>query len=216
MNRYARMLLHFLHAITNDRDRVHTLVFGTRLTNITRHLRIATSMPRSMPGHALGRRLRGRRHADRRLPCRFQPALVAAAARAECGRAANQRRPRCRHRCEGLAFEVERLAKSCARLIWLNPLLRYAGLEARAAGIARDPAARRQLSCRAQHASLRDISAALDPRRAVSQAPFRQQQHDRDEHRAREKVDRGLSWPFQILDCHIENHSPPTMTKPTK
>jgi hypothetical protein len=39
MSRYARMFLHFLHAITNDRDRVHTLVFGTRLTNITRHLR---------------------------------------------------------------------------------------------------------------------------------------------------------------------------------
>jgi uncharacterized protein with von Willebrand factor type A (vWA) domain len=39
MSRYSRMFLHFLHAITNDRDRVHTLVFGTRLTNITRHLR---------------------------------------------------------------------------------------------------------------------------------------------------------------------------------
>ena len=39
MDRYARMLLHFLHAITNDRHRVQTLVFGTRLTNITRHLR---------------------------------------------------------------------------------------------------------------------------------------------------------------------------------
>ena len=38
MDRYARMLLHFLHAITNDRDRVHVLLFGTRLTNITRHL----------------------------------------------------------------------------------------------------------------------------------------------------------------------------------
>ena len=36
MDRYARMLLHFLHAITNDRDRVHVLLFGTRLTNITR------------------------------------------------------------------------------------------------------------------------------------------------------------------------------------
>jgi hypothetical protein len=36
---------------------------------------------------------------------------------------------------EGLAFEAERLAKSCARLVWLNPLLRYAGFEARPAGI---------------------------------------------------------------------------------
>src|SRR5258705_11236574 len=39
MDSYARMLLHFLHAITNDRHRVHALVFGTRLTNITRHLK---------------------------------------------------------------------------------------------------------------------------------------------------------------------------------
>ncbi len=39
MDRYARMLLHFLHAITIDHDRVHVLLFGTRLTNITRHLK---------------------------------------------------------------------------------------------------------------------------------------------------------------------------------
>ena len=39
MGRYSRLFLHFLHAITNDRDRVHTFLFGTRLTNITRDLR---------------------------------------------------------------------------------------------------------------------------------------------------------------------------------
>jgi uncharacterized protein with von Willebrand factor type A (vWA) domain len=39
MNPYSRMFLHFLHAITNDRDRVSVFVFGTRLTNITRQLR---------------------------------------------------------------------------------------------------------------------------------------------------------------------------------
>src|SRR5581483_3980933 len=39
MSRYSRMALHFVHAITNDRDRVYTFLFGTRLTNITRHLR---------------------------------------------------------------------------------------------------------------------------------------------------------------------------------
>ena len=30
---------------------------------------------------------------------------------------------------------MERLHKSCRRLIWLNPLLRYSGFEPRAAGI---------------------------------------------------------------------------------
>jgi uncharacterized protein with von Willebrand factor type A (vWA) domain len=36
---------------------------------------------------------------------------------------------------DDLAPEMERLAKSCRRLIWLNPLLRYEGFEARPAGI---------------------------------------------------------------------------------
>ena len=39
MARYAQILLHFLHAVTNDRDRVHVFLFGTRLSNVTRQLR---------------------------------------------------------------------------------------------------------------------------------------------------------------------------------
>src|SRR5207253_3333855 len=39
MSRYSRLFLHFMHAVTNDRDRVYTFLFGTRLTNITRFLR---------------------------------------------------------------------------------------------------------------------------------------------------------------------------------
>ena len=35
----------------------------------------------------------------------------------------------------GLDFQMERLSKSCARLLWLNPLLRYAQFEPRAAGV---------------------------------------------------------------------------------
>ena len=33
------MFLHFLHALTNDRDRVQVFLFGTRLTNVTRELK---------------------------------------------------------------------------------------------------------------------------------------------------------------------------------
>ena len=40
MSKYSRMALHFMHALTNDRDRVFSFVFGTRLTNITRDLRL--------------------------------------------------------------------------------------------------------------------------------------------------------------------------------
>src|SRR5690606_24280899 len=42
MASYSRAALHFLHAVANDRTsgwgRVHGFTFGTRLTNITRHL----------------------------------------------------------------------------------------------------------------------------------------------------------------------------------
>jgi len=36
---------------------------------------------------------------------------------------------------KGLSKEMERLQKSCRRLIWLNPLLRFDGFEARARGV---------------------------------------------------------------------------------
>jgi uncharacterized protein with von Willebrand factor type A (vWA) domain len=133
MDRYARMLLHFLHAITNDRHRVHTLVFGTRLTNITRHLkhrdvdvaleRVTDSVQDWAGGTRIGASLGefNRRWSRRLLGQNAVVLLISDGLDAECG--------------EGLEFEVERLAKSCARLVWLNPLLRYAGFEARPAGI---------------------------------------------------------------------------------
>jgi uncharacterized protein with von Willebrand factor type A (vWA) domain len=133
MDRYARMLLHFLHAITNDRHRVHTLVFGTRLTNITRHLkhrdvdvaleRVTASVQDWAGGTRIGASLGefNRRWSRRLLGQNAVVLLISDGLDAESG--------------EGLEFEVERLAKSCARLVWLNPLLRYAGFEARPAGI---------------------------------------------------------------------------------
>jgi uncharacterized protein with von Willebrand factor type A (vWA) domain len=36
---------------------------------------------------------------------------------------------------DSLAFEIDRLHRSCRRLVWLNPLLRFDGFEARARGI---------------------------------------------------------------------------------
>ncbi len=133
MDRYARMLLHFLHAITNDRHRVHTLVFGTRLTNITRHLKhrdvdvALQRVTRSVEDWAGGTRIGAcvgefnRRWSRRLLGQNAVVLLISDGLDAESG--------------EGLEFEVERLAKSCARLIWLNPLLRYAEFEPRSAGI---------------------------------------------------------------------------------
>jgi uncharacterized protein with von Willebrand factor type A (vWA) domain len=133
MDRYARMLLHFLHAVTNDRHRVHVLTFGTRLTNITRHLRhrdvdvalahVADAVEDWAGGTRIGRCLAefNRKWSRRLLGQNAVVLLISDGLDADAG--------------EGLAFEAERLAKSCARLVWLNPHLRYEGFEARPAGI---------------------------------------------------------------------------------
>jgi uncharacterized protein with von Willebrand factor type A (vWA) domain len=133
MDRYARMLLHFVHAITNDRDRVHTFVFGTRLTNVTRHLKhrdvdvalakITQAVDDWSGGTVIGVSLAAfNRHWSRRvLGQNAVVLLITDGLDADAG--------------TGLAFEMERLAKSSRRLIWLNPLLRYADFEARPAGI---------------------------------------------------------------------------------
>jgi uncharacterized protein with von Willebrand factor type A (vWA) domain len=133
MDRYARMLLHFLHAITNDRHRVHVLVFGTRLTNITRHLkhrdvdvalaRVAEAVADWAGGTRIGASLAvfNRRWSRRLLGQNAVVLLISDGLDADAG--------------AGLDFEMERLAKSCARLVWLNPLLRYDRFEAKPAGI---------------------------------------------------------------------------------
>jgi len=133
MDRYARMLLHFLHAITNDRHRVHVLLFGTRLTPVTRHLkhrdvdvalaRVAGAVTDWSGGTRIGACLGefNRRWSRRLLGQNAIVLLISDGLDADAG--------------EGLAFEAERLAKSCRRLVWLNPLLRYEGFEAKPAGI---------------------------------------------------------------------------------
>jgi uncharacterized protein with von Willebrand factor type A (vWA) domain len=133
MDRYSRMLLFFLHAITNDRDRVHTLLFGTRLTNITRHLkqrdvdvaiaRISAAVTDWAGGTRIGACLGefNRRWSRRLLGQGAIVLLISDGLDSDVG--------------DGLPQEMERLAKSCRRLIWLNPLLRYEGFEARPAGI---------------------------------------------------------------------------------
>ena len=133
MNPYARMFLHFLHAITNDRDRVSVFVFGTRLTNITRQLRhrdvdvamakVADAIKDWSGGTRIGGSLRefNWRWSRRVLGQNACVLLVSDGLDREAG--------------EGLGEEMERLAKSCRYLVWLNPLLRYDKFEARPAGV---------------------------------------------------------------------------------
>jgi uncharacterized protein with von Willebrand factor type A (vWA) domain len=133
MSRYSRMFLHFLHAITNDRDRVASFVFGTRLTNITRHLRhrdvdvamsgVADAIADWSGGTRIGNCLAefNLRWSRRVLGQNAVVLIISDGLDGDIG--------------EGLAKQMERLHKSCRKLIWLNPLLRYEGFEARPAGV---------------------------------------------------------------------------------
>jgi len=133
MSRYSRMFLHFLHAITSDRDRVTSFVFGTRLTNITRHLRhrdvdVAMNAVLAMIADWAGGTRIGSclaefnlRWSRRVLAQNATVLLISDGLDGDIG--------------AGLSPEMERLHKSCRQLIWLNPLLRYPGFEARPAGI---------------------------------------------------------------------------------
>ena len=133
MSNYSRMFLHFVHAITNDQDRVHTFLFGTRLTNVTRYLRhkdvdIALAKVRDAVndwsgGTRIGHTLRefNQVWSRRVLGQGALVLLVSDGLDRDAG--------------VGLAAEIERLHKSSRRLIWLNPLLRYRDFEAKSSGI---------------------------------------------------------------------------------
>jgi uncharacterized protein with von Willebrand factor type A (vWA) domain len=123
MAQYSRMLLHFLHAVTNDRDRVHSFLFATRLTNVTRFLRhrdvdvavdkITEAVADWSGGTRIGDCLRDfNRIWSRRVLGQGAVVLVITDGLDRRG-------------AWGVAREMERLHKSCRRLIWLNPLLRY-------------------------------------------------------------------------------------------
>jgi uncharacterized protein len=133
MSRYSRVFLHFMHSVTNDRDRVFTFVFGTRLTNITRYLRyrdvdvaldkVAEAVEDwsggTRIGHCVGQfnRLWSRRVLGQGAVV----LLITDGLDRDAG--------------TGLAHEMDRLHRSCRQLIWLNPLLRYEGFEPRSLGM---------------------------------------------------------------------------------
>ena len=133
MESYSRILLHFFHALTNAADRVHTLVFGTRLTNITRLLRdrdvdraldrIGTTVLDWYGGTRIGSSLEAfNLHWSRRLLAQGAVVLLVTDGLDREGG-------------DGIRAQARRLRKSCRRVIWLNPLLRYRAFAPRAAGI---------------------------------------------------------------------------------
>ena len=133
MSQYSRIFLHFLHDLTDARKRVSTFLFGTRLTNVTRALRerdpddALSACSASVPDWSGGTRIASSLHAFNKLWARRvlgQGAIVLLISDG-LEREADAK----------LAFEMDRLHRSCRRLIWLNPLLRYGGFEPKAQGI---------------------------------------------------------------------------------
>jgi uncharacterized protein len=138
MSRYSRMLLHFTHAVGHADARVESFVFGTRLTRTTRALRqrdpdIAVArVVHEVQDWSGGTRITAclrdfNQHWARRVAGGRSTVLLISDG-LEHGTPDD---PRCDH----LRFEMERLHKSCRRLIWLNPLLRFDAFQPRAAGI---------------------------------------------------------------------------------
>lgn len=133
MGRYSEMLLRFLHALLTEHGRGHVFLFATRLTNVTRTLRhrdVDAALARcgkEVTDWSSGTRLGASLHEFNRTWSRRVLAQGAVVLLVTDGLD--------RDDTDGLAAEAARLRRSCRRLIWLNPLLRYAGFEPRAAGV---------------------------------------------------------------------------------
>jgi len=177
MGQYSRVFLHFLHALTTDQHRVHTFLFGTRLTNVTRVMR------RRDPDEAIagcsdavqdwsgGTRIsssleRFNKDWSRRVLTQGPTVLLITDGLE-------------RDDPQALGKEMSRLHRSCRRLIWLNPLLRYEKFEPKARGIqAMLPHV--DAFCPVHNVqSIADLSAALLAD-AFGQAPGRAQDWARD------------------------------------
>ena len=133
MSQYSRVILHFAHALMEHRRHVHVFTLGTRLTNVTRMLRAKdpdealAACTAAVDDWSGGTRIAPSIHAFNRLWSRRVLAGGAVVLLVTDGLE--------RDGTADLAREADRVHRSCRRLVWLNPLLRFDGFEARAQGI---------------------------------------------------------------------------------
>jgi len=133
MSEYTRLFLHFLHAVTDARKRVTTFLFGTRLTNVTRAIRqrdpdeALAACSANVADWSGGTRIASSLHVFNKQWARRVLGQGAVVLLITDGLE--------RDADDTLAFEIDRLHRSCKRLIWLNPLLRFHAFEARAKGV---------------------------------------------------------------------------------
>ena len=121
MERYSRMLLHFVHAVTHRHQRVETFVFSTRLTRVTRQLRASgaddalSAVSRSVTdwsgGTRIGAVLREFHQRWGRRVLHGGPVALLISDGWDRGDP------------QELGDQIARLQRSCHRLIWLNPLI---------------------------------------------------------------------------------------------
>ncbi len=162
MDTYARVFLHFLYALTNESDRVHGFLFGTRLSHVTRELKnrdpdaAIAKVSRDVTDWAGGTRIGAvleefnKRWARRVLGQGATVLLFTDGLDRDGG--------------DGIERAARKLRANCRRLVWLNPLLRYDRYEPIAAGA-------RALSAHVSEVrpchnldSLADLAAALSER----------------------------------------------------
>ncbi len=159
MERYARLLLHYVHGLTRRALKVHTLTFGTRLTNITRCLkerdpdaamRLADEQVQDWKG---GTRIASSLHEFNQLWARRLLGANAAVLLITDGLDRDDQ--------GDLSAAASQLHRMAHQLVWLNPLLRYEGFQAKASGVrALLPHVDRFLPVH-NLASLADLGAAL-------------------------------------------------------
>jgi uncharacterized protein len=130
---YSRMFLQFLHALSNDRDRVTVFLFGTRLTNVTRDLmrrdvdEAISKVSASVKDWSGGTRIGTSLH---EFNFKWGRRVLAGGAHVLLMTDGLDRED-----VEALEKEMQHLRRNAKRIVWLNPLLRFDGFEAKAGGI---------------------------------------------------------------------------------
>ena len=137
MSQYSRAVLHFLHAVSNEKGagwaQVHAFTFGTRLTNITRHLRtrdvdasLAAAGAQAQDWEG-GTRIGACLHDfDRDWSRRVMGAGAVVLLITD---GLDRDDP------DALSAEMRRLHLTAKKVIWLNPLLRWQEFAPKARGI---------------------------------------------------------------------------------
>lgn len=133
MSRYSRMFLHLAHVLGRRTQPTHCFVFGTRLSNVTRRLvgrdadaalaQVAADVADWDGGTRIAASLRhfnrdwGRRVLGQNASVLLMTDGLERDAQSD------------------LEYQAARLHRSCRRLIWLNPMLRYEHFEPKAFGM---------------------------------------------------------------------------------